>query len=76
MYSLIKNKKQMKKTILAIFATVALVSCGGVQQEESKIDSLEVIDSVEVDSSLTANDSTVAEIPVGGGSPVHEQPTK
>jgi uncharacterized protein YcfL len=68
----------MKKTILAIFATVALVSCGGVQQEGSKVDSLEVVDSVKVDSSLTASDSTVAEIPtegVGGGA-THEQPIK
>jgi len=65
----------MKKAIIAL-AAIALVSCGGAQQEESKVDSLEVVDSVEVDSSLTASDSTVAEIPVGGGSPAHEQPIK
>lgn len=65
----------MKKAIIAIMA-IALVSCGGVQQEESKVDSLEVVDSVKVDSSLTASDSTVAEIPVDGGSSTHEQPIK
>jgi hypothetical protein len=66
----------MKKTIFAIFATVALVSCGGVQQEGSKVDSLGVADSVKVDSSLTASDSTVAEIPalgVGGGGNVEPE---
>jgi uncharacterized protein YcfL len=66
----------MKKTIFAIFAAVALVSCGGVQQEGSNVDSLGVVDSVAVDSSLTASDSTVAEIPADGGSSAHEQPIK
>lgn len=47
----------MKKAIFAAFTAVVLVSCGGAQQEESKVDSVQV-----VDSSITANDSTVAQI--------------
>lgn len=66
----------MKKAIIAL-AAIALVSCGGAQQEESKVDSLEVIDSVKVDSALTASDSTVAEIPAeGSGNATEEQPIK
>lgn len=52
----------MKKTII-VLAAIILASCGGAQQQESKVDSLEVVDSAKVDSSLTASDSTVAEIP-------------
>ena len=62
----------MKKAIIAL-AAIALVSCGGAQQEEVKVDSLQVIDSVKVDSSLTASDSTVAEIPVIGNVETKDQ---
>ena len=58
----------MKKTMLVFAATIMLVACGGNGNVEtpSAVDSAIMADSISVaDSSLTATDSTVAEIKEG-----------
>ena len=53
----------MKKAVIAVATVMFLISCGGSVESVSSVDST-VVDSVKaVDSSLTATDSTVAEIP-------------
>jgi hypothetical protein len=71
----------MKKTILGLFLVAALASCGGSASSEAEVkDSLApTVDSlaVEVDSlAVAATDSTVAQIPTGGGSSETTQPIK
>ena len=66
-YSLLINKqnkqKNMKK-VLAIFAIVALSSCGNGTSTEVKSDSTAVaVDSVKVDSAAVSVDSAKAEAP-------------
>lgn len=72
----------MKKTIFALFLVAALVSCGGGASSETEVkDSLTTTPAdslaVEVDSSaVIATDSTVGQIPTGGGSSETTQPIK
>jgi|LakMenEpi03Aug12_release.lakeMendotaPanAssembly.Ray.scaffolds.fasta_scaffold1743870_1 hypothetical protein len=53
----------MKKTIFAIVSSLVLMSCGGAETTEAtQSDSAQV-----VDSSVTAQDTTTAEITEDGG---------
>jgi hypothetical protein len=55
----------MKKTIIAIAATMFLISCGGSSENSTLVDSTVVVDSTAVaDSSVSATQ--------GGGAPVEE----
>jgi ABC-type glycerol-3-phosphate transport system substrate-binding protein len=62
LYKSIKKRK-MKKTIFAIVSSLVLMSCGGAETTEAtQSDSAQV-----VDSSVTAQDTTTAEITEDGG---------
>ena len=52
----------MKKTIFAIVSSLVLMSCGAATTEATQTDSAQV-----VDSSVTTQDTTTAEITEDGG---------
>jgi hypothetical protein len=49
----------MKKSVIAIFLVMSLISCGGSNETSTEVITY---DSVSVDSSVTATDSTVSKI--------------
>jgi uncharacterized lipoprotein YehR (DUF1307 family) len=49
----------MKKTVIAIVLVMSLISCGGSNETSTEVTTY---DSVSVDSSVTATDSTVSQI--------------
>lgn len=62
----------MKKIMIALVA-LTFVACGGSNESEVVSDSV----AVAVDTAaITATDSTVAQIPVGGGSSSDSKPVK